>query len=251
MTENKTLRARHEDAVSCFKRANRFRDQMRLNRYVVERGAVRLGANELDYVPDFKYLGRIFTQKDSDMTTFFRSIRQATVRWHMLGRLLRQPQLKKPSKRHLISVIIHSALLFGSESWIFDNHKLRFMRTFQQRILRSVFSIKGHVVNTVYHLPSREHVLRTADVEDVGQIVRRRRLAFYIRTLARSDAAIPLRRLISAFETPGAETHQRHDGNRAWWTTQLRHDAINARLPQSVYCVSHWVGNAKKHIFVF
>lgn len=127
--------------------------------------------------------------------------------------------------------------------------KIRILRAFQQRILRSSFAIKGHIVNDEYHHPSREHVLRTAKVEDVGQTLKRRRLAFYVRTLSRDESFLPLKRLIVAFENRGAETHQRNDGRRSWWTAQLRADREAARIPQMVSCVSHWEEKAKEFLF--
>ena len=135
------------------------------------RGPVKLHDQEINYVPHFKYPGRMVTTKDSDMPALRYSIQQATVRWHQLARILRKHELKKPVKKHLIAVIIHSALLFGSETWVVDKLKLQLLRAFQQRILRSSFAIKGHVVDGIYHLPSREHVLRTTDSDDTNSLV--------------------------------------------------------------------------------
>lgn len=249
VTDNRLMHTRHLTAASCSRRAQRTRLQTLLNQRTADRGLVSLDGKEISYVDEFKYLGRMVTAKDSDMQALFRAVRQATFRWHQLSHILRQKTLDKGSKKHLTTVIIHSALLFGSETWVMDKVKLRILRSFQQRILRSSFSVRGHVVDGTYHLPPRERVLRVADVEDVGQTLLRRRLAFYTRTLSRNEEFLPLKRLIVSFEEPGAETHQRFDGRRAWWTAQLRADLQSAGIPRMVCCVSHWQKMAKDHTF--
>ena len=243
------MHRKHVGAESCTKRSKRTREQANLDKFTTARGCLSLHGQEISYVQDFKYLGRILTEKDSDMSTFFRSIQQATFRWYKLGILLRQRTLKPRVKRHLISVIIHSALLFGSESWVIDKQKIRIMRAMQQRILRSSFAIKGHIRENIYQYPSRDHVLHTARIEDVAQTLLRRRLAFYARTLSRDERFVTLKKLIVAFESPGAETHQRHDGRRAWWSAQLRSNSTAVGIPRMVSCVSHWATKAKEHIF--
>ncbi|MBS1969835.1 MAG: endonuclease/exonuclease/phosphatase family protein [Bdellovibrionales bacterium] len=254
-TENETLHRRHQQAASCARREDQRQKALELEARAESRGEVRLNGHVLEYVKDFKYLGRIFTDKDSDMATFFRSLQSARFRWHQLGAFLRQNTLSNRCKRHLISVIIHSALLFGSESWVHDARKIALLRSFQQRILRSTFQVKGKFTNSnppEYRYPSRRHVLTTAHMTDISSIFRKRRLAFFIRVLGRDPSYLYLKKIVTSFEIPGAETRQRCDGRRAWWTAQLRMDRMGAGVPERLVCVSHWetiVKNADDAIF--
>ena len=116
-----------------------------------------------------------------------------------------------------------------------------------------MFRIKGRFTTddpSIYHYPSRQHVLETSRMEDIENILRRRRLAFYVRVLGRDKRLLPLRRVVSLFEIPGAESTQRTDGRRSWWSAQLRADSLRVGVPTLVGCVSHWETEVKKFDFL-
>ena len=59
---------------------------------------------------------------------------------------------------------------------------------------------------------------------------------------------ILLERWMDAFEENGAETRQRSDDRRSWWTAQLRAERNQHNIPFLVTCVSHWMKTAKERI---
>jgi len=208
--DNASKAEKHRRAHSCVRRADRAHLQDELTQRQNQIHPLVLDEREIEDVSAFKYLGRIFTSKDSDMPAIFRSIKAAKVRWHQLGKILRQKSMKNHCKRILISVIIHSSLLFGCESWTSDARKLSLLRTVQQRILRSTFGIyrRDATRNELgYMYPSRAHVLTTAKVEDIATIFRRRRLGFYIRALSRKGEHLALRKWIEALNNLGLKPH--------------------------------------------
>jgi len=248
--DNSILARNHQHAQSCDRRSARSNLQDELTARQNQLHPLTLEGREIENVETFKYLGRMFTDTDNDMPAILRSINAAKLRWHQLGKILRQKTMKNGCKRILISVIIHTALLFGSESWTSDTRKLSLLRTVQQRILRSTFGLSPTVTRELdvvrYRYPSREHVLGSAQMEDIADIFKRRRLTFYIRTLSRNGKHLALKEWIETFERPGTETPQHNDGRRAWWTRQLRTERILFHIPFVIKCVSHWAGKVKE-----
>jgi hypothetical protein len=69
-------------------------------------------------VTKFRYLGRILSQDDSDLSACVRNIQRATLQWAAVSKVLKREGVSKESFARLYKVIVSTVLLYGSDTWV-------------------------------------------------------------------------------------------------------------------------------------
>ncbi len=90
----------------------------------------------METVSEFKYLGRILEEGDSDVPTVNRNIKRATGTWGMIGRVLSSEGASPRAMGSFYKVVVQSVLLYGSESWVLSKAMMKKLKSFHKRRAR-------------------------------------------------------------------------------------------------------------------
>jgi hypothetical protein len=77
---------------------------------------VYVGEGAIERVTKFRYLGRILSQDDSDLSACVRNI-QRKLQWAAVSKVLKREGVSKESFARLYKVIVSTVLLYGSDTW--------------------------------------------------------------------------------------------------------------------------------------
>jgi hypothetical protein len=127
-------------------------------------------------VLEFRYLGRVVTENDSDAATISRSIQRARGKWAKLGRLLTREGANPMSMGIFYKVIVQTVLLYGSESWVISSAQMKQLRSFHHRCARYIARrhIKQKEDGTWFHPPSHE-VLEECGLLPIEDYIQKRK----------------------------------------------------------------------------
>ena len=151
---------------------------------------LRLGDHVFQRVEQFRYLGRVITDNNSDGVTISERIRIADATFQQIRKRLRRGDMasRKTSLR-LYDAVVGAQLLFGAETWTPTEHDQRRLERFHERNLRHITGLlptwtgpqqTGHIVYPPTHavLRAANRPPMTASIEDAavrfyGHILRR------------------------------------------------------------------------------
>jgi hypothetical protein len=89
-------------------------------------------------VTKFRYLGRILSQDDSDLSACVRNIQRATLQWAAVSKVLKREGVSKESFARLYKVIVSTVLLYGSDTWVVTRRMEELLTSFHNRCLRHI-----------------------------------------------------------------------------------------------------------------
>ena len=92
----------------------------------------------LEQVTTFRYLGRVLSDDDSDLTAYMQNIARARAKWAQLRRVLRADGIKKKTCSRLYLVIVSAILLYGSETWVITARMRQLLTTFHIKVARQI-----------------------------------------------------------------------------------------------------------------
>ena len=230
---------RHDDSTLCDRRARRQATERRAKANSEALQSLSLYGEELRRETSFVYLGRTFTEKDTDQEALERNLSKARRSWFAAAAVFRSWRVGRARKVRLMEAVVNAPLLYACESWAMTESMCGLLRCFQQRCLRCITGLQPVMVGDRPRYPAREEVLKKAGVEDVVTVVRRRRLRFF-GAVARSTPRLPVQRVVGAV---WGKTSLRAwgEGNHPDWLAQVRADLADAGLEtREAASASHW-----------
>jgi hypothetical protein len=92
----------------------------------------------LERVTKFRYLGRILSQDDHDLSACVRNIQRAKEKWATVSRVLKREGASKKSFARFYLVIVSTVLLYGSDTWVVTRRMEEVLTSFHDRCLRHI-----------------------------------------------------------------------------------------------------------------
>jgi hypothetical protein len=77
-----------------------------------------MSAKSTERVTKFRYLGRILSQDDHDLSACVRNIQRAKTQWAAVSKVLRREECRRNRLRGYTFVIVSTVLLYGSDTWV-------------------------------------------------------------------------------------------------------------------------------------
>ena len=97
---------------------------------VVKRFKFTVDGKEIKTVSEFRYLGSVVKDDDTDGATILGSITRARGKWSRSGRLLTRVGANPMAMGLLYNIIVQTVLLYGSESWVISKDQMRQLWSF-------------------------------------------------------------------------------------------------------------------------
>jgi hypothetical protein len=130
----------------------------------------------IENVTDFKYLGRILTNKDNDTAAVEANLVKARNRWARVRKVLVQ---NGANPKHMVSfylTIIQAILLYGAETWVLSDAMERKLSSFHNRCARYLTHMPIHQSpEGTWIVPSTAQVLKCAKLLPIQEYIRKRR----------------------------------------------------------------------------
>jgi hypothetical protein len=79
---------------------------------------VHYSATSWERVSKFRYLGRILSQDDHDLSACVRNLQRAKAKWAAVSKVLEREGASKKSFARFCLVIVNTVLLYGSDTWL-------------------------------------------------------------------------------------------------------------------------------------
>jgi hypothetical protein len=77
-----------------------------------------VGEDAIKRVTKFRYLGRILSQDDNDLSACVRNIQRAKAKWAAVSKVLKREGASKKSFARFYLVIVSTVLLYGSDTCV-------------------------------------------------------------------------------------------------------------------------------------
>ena len=172
---------------------------------------VEVEGGNLEIVDQFCYLGEMVSCEAGAREAVKARIRTAWTKWRELSSLLVNRNIPLKSRARIYSACVRSVMLYGAETWATNKEIERMLNSNDRRMLRYMAHVKWEE-----RVPSEE-VRRRCGVEDVMELLRRRRLRWYGHVRRREEDHV-LRRA-SEMEVDGARPRGRP---KKTWITCVR-----------------------------
>lgn len=154
-----------------------------------------VGTASLDYVGEFRYLGRVLAADDSDLVACIRNIGRARAKWGAISRVLRREGATPRTSARFYLVIVAAVLLYGCETWVITTRMRALLEAFHHRCARAIAGafirrLPGPDESWVH--PSAAGSLTSAHLLPIDAYLIRRRTKFraYARTRRSYQACI-------------------------------------------------------------
>jgi hypothetical protein len=131
---------RHQESKACQIVETRNYERNKYQENVMTRTTTKflVFGQEIETVTEFKYLGRTVTQDDDDRQAIRKNLHKAQGIWGRLARLLTRADANKHEMTRIYRAVIHSILLYGSESWSIPIDQYEILERFHKRCLRYI-----------------------------------------------------------------------------------------------------------------
>ena len=204
------LTERHRATLGCQRGAVRLRrlNQIEVNRQVVQNVSFSVDGSAIDRETQFKYLGRVLDEKDDDNHAIDRQLKRAKAKWARVGKVLSVQTTDPRVRGYFYKAILQAVLLYGSESWVISEIKLKQLRSFHHRVARYITGrhIK-QLADGTYECPPTEEVLETAGLYPLETYIERRKNTIW--TAIKNRPIIERCKNSTALSTTGRRT--------TWW----------------------------------
>jgi hypothetical protein len=168
---------KHQTTLDCIK-ATATRARRQDAKVQQQSTEVRFTINgcQVKNVNEFKYLGRILDNKDSDIPAVEQNLRKARQKWGRISRILSKESAKPRVMASFYKAIVQSVLLYGSESWVISERTLLKLRSFHRRCARYITG--RHIRENddgSWTCPNSARTLEEAGLWTVEEYIERRR----------------------------------------------------------------------------
>jgi hypothetical protein len=162
----------------------------------------------LGQVSQFRYLGRILSEVDSDWPALRRNLTRARQRWAMISRLLVREGASPRVSGYFYKAVVQSVLLFGSETWVWSQSMRLALQGFHHKVARKITNLRPKRQNGVWVVPPIADALEGAGLHPIEEYITRRR-----NTLLAHVRQRPVYQICQAVERlPGTPTT-----TQFWW----------------------------------
>ena len=127
-------------------------------------------------VKEFKYLGRILSDTDTDTAAMDYNLQRAREKWGRIGRILSKKSFDAKSMGTFYKTIIQSVLLYGSETWVISNYMMKTLRSFHRRCARYITG--KHIWKDEednWHHPDSNEILKLAGLLPIEEYIVQRK----------------------------------------------------------------------------
>jgi hypothetical protein len=115
-----------------------------------------MGDDAVEQVTKFRYLERILSEDDQDVSACIRSLQRARTKWAVVSRVLKRHGASQRSFARFDLVIASTVLLYGSDTWVVTKHMQNMLTSFHNRCARDI---------------TRRHIRYVESTEDLGHAV--------------------------------------------------------------------------------
>jgi hypothetical protein len=99
---------------------------------------IKIHGQSLDRVSQFKYLGRIMNQNNSDRPAVHRNIKKALRKWAMIARPLLRTGVAPKVVGMFYKAIVQAVLLYTCETWVVTPKILKALQAFHNQMARKI-----------------------------------------------------------------------------------------------------------------
>jgi Reverse transcriptase (RNA-dependent DNA polymerase) len=138
--QGNALTTTHQKSLECQKWTKIYADRKQFAEKKDEAKTTTFTINKqkLQKVENFKYLGRVLTNKDSDDEAVEENMKKAKKKWGYIGKFLRREGADPKTMAIFYKTIIQAVLLYGAESWTISDKTMQDLRVFHHRCARSI-----------------------------------------------------------------------------------------------------------------
>ena len=228
-----TVIEKHQTTKRCADwAARRQKRELRRQREQEESVTIKMRGEELKRTEEFKHLGRIVTAADDDSAAVRLNVSRARGAWAALQKVMRRHGASREAKTKIYRTVCETTALFACQSWALKAADERRLRSFQRSALLQItrqFAVHDEATGEWTHTSTAE-LLRSAEMEDIVSIARRRRLATAMDLLNRSDLTQTARVLRKVWKEMQETSSVDGDTNHTLWITQVQSDMSRAGL---------------------
>ena len=199
---------RHSNTLLCRDfRAKTQRRQYELD--LARSQAIVFSVNDVDLsrVDNFRYLGRVLTESNSDWPTLNHNLKRAKQKWARISRVLSRDGASNRAAGMFYKAVVQTVLLYGCESWdVTDGMMAVVLRGFHHSVARRITGKVGRLQpNGTWVYPDIAEALAECGLFSMFEYVRRRQ-----QRMVQHIATRPMQDLIPAVEDT--------NGSRLrWW----------------------------------
>jgi hypothetical protein len=169
--------AKHENSQLCARAKTRAtkREQLEANKEATK-VTFKVNGQPIETVSEFKYLGRVLSNNDSDWTAIRANIQKARKRWGQVAQILSKQGARSCTMAYFYKAVVQAVLLYGSESWVITERMWKVLNGFHNRCAR--FISGDHIrqkPNGEWILPSTKAVLAKCKLHTIEEYIRRRK----------------------------------------------------------------------------
>lgn len=134
----------------------------------------------IENVKDFRYLGRVLSSDDKDLTTMERNLTRARYTWARFSKVLCRAGAEPRKMASFYRAVVQSVLLFGSETWVLTQPMQQRLDSFHKRCARYITGrhIRQNPDGTWTYPPS-DAVLEEAGLWTIQKYIARRRATIF------------------------------------------------------------------------
>jgi hypothetical protein len=174
----KNVDAKHQESLDCkrFSGIKEKREQAK-KQALASDFVFTINGTPIKSTTEFKYLGRILNEKDSDQPAIMYNLQRAREKWGRIGRILSKRSANPKVMGTFYKTIVQSVLLYGSETWVVSKQMMKILRSFHRRCSRYIMG--KHIwqdSNGEWHQPSSKEVLEGAGLKTVEEYIEQRKI---------------------------------------------------------------------------
>jgi hypothetical protein len=176
--QKNALTEQHQQSKECMKWAMMYEKRKQYTEQQTKAAEAKfyLDGVELQRVEEFRYLGRMVTNKDNDNKAIKTNIAKARQKWGLIGRFLKREGANPKTMAVFYKAITQSVLLFGSETWVITKDKMRELKSFHHHCARVIARIPiQQKSDGSWFCPPTKNVLEKTGLFSIEKYIRRRR----------------------------------------------------------------------------
>jgi hypothetical protein len=134
-----------------------------------------VNGNPIENVKEFRYLGRVLRNDDSDLAAVERNLSRARGVWAQFSKVLCRKGANAKQMATFYKAVVQSVLLFGSETWVLTLEMRRRLESFHRGCARYITGrhIRQNPDGT-WTCPSSDDVLEEAGLWPIQKYIDRR-----------------------------------------------------------------------------
>jgi hypothetical protein len=130
--------ATHQESKFCRTGNERRKTRAKVATTLLPAPTFFVGEDATERVTKFRYLGRILSQDDNDLSAYVRNIQRAKAKWTAVFKVLKSEGASKKSFARFYLVIVSTVLLCESNTWVVTRRMEELLTSFHNRCLRHI-----------------------------------------------------------------------------------------------------------------